>query len=59
MKTKGFRFLAITLLACAAIPAAVHAQSYFIDWYTIDGGGGTSTGGVYSVSGTIGRPDAG
>ena len=24
----------------------------------IDGGGGTSTGGVYSVSGTIGRPDA-
>jgi hypothetical protein len=59
MKTKGFRFLAITLLACAAIPAAVHAQSYSIDWYTIDGGGGTSTGGVYSVSGTIGQPDAG
>jgi hypothetical protein len=33
-------------------------QSYSIDWYTIDGGGGTSTGGVYSVSGTIGQPDA-
>ncbi len=32
---------------------------YAIDWYTIDGGGGTSTGGVYSVSGTIGQPDAG
>ena len=26
-------------------------QSYSIDWHTIDGGGGTSTGGVYSVSG--------
>ena len=26
---------------------------------SIDGGGGTSTGGVYSVSGTIGQPDAG
>src|SRR2546425_3209748 len=39
--------------------AAVHAQSYTIDWFTIDGGGGTSTGGVYSVSGTIGQPDAG
>jgi hypothetical protein len=35
------------------------AQSYSIDWYTIDGGGGTSTGGVYTVSGTIGQPDAG
>ena len=35
------------------------AQSYSIDWSTIDGSGGTSTGGVYSVSGTIGQPDAG
>jgi hypothetical protein len=32
---------------------------YSIDWQTIDGGGGTSTGGVYSVTGTIGQPDAG
>jgi len=31
---------------------------YAIDWHTIDGGGGTSTGGVYSVGGTIGQPDA-
>jgi hypothetical protein len=37
----------------------VHGQNYSIDWSTIDGGGGTSTGGVYSVSGTIGQPDAG
>jgi hypothetical protein len=36
-----------------------HAQSYSIDWYKIAGGGGTSTGGVYSVSGTIGQHDAG
>jgi len=36
-----------------------HAQNYSIDWFTIDGGGGTSTGSVYSVSGTIGQPDAG
>jgi hypothetical protein len=32
---------------------------YSINWHTVDGGGGTSTGGVYSVSGTIGQPDAG
>jgi hypothetical protein len=35
------------------------AQDYAINWSTVDGGGGTSTGGVYSVSGTIGQPDAG
>jgi len=34
------------------------AQSYTIDWYKIAGGGGTSTGGTYTVSGTIGQPDA-
>jgi hypothetical protein len=34
------------------------AQTYSIDWSTVDGGG-TSTGGVYSVSGTLGQPDAG
>jgi len=31
---------------------------YAIDWSTIDAGGGTSTGGVYSVTGTVGQPDA-
>ncbi|MEI9960755.1 MAG: hypothetical protein WDM76_06385 [Limisphaerales bacterium] len=38
---------------------SVQAQSYSIDRSTIDGGGGTSTGGGYSMSGTIGQPDAG
>jgi hypothetical protein len=44
------------LIAAAAI---AQAQNYSIDWFTIDGGGGTSTGGVYALSGTIGQPDAG
>ena len=39
--------------------ASVWAADYSLDWQTIDGGGGTSTGGVYSVTGTIGQPDAG
>ena len=39
--------------------AAAYAQPYSINWYTIDGGGGTSTGGAYTLSGTIGQPDAG
>lgn len=48
---------ACSLVLCTC-PVA-RAQSYSIDWFTIDGGGGTSTGGVYAVSGTIGQPDAG
>jgi hypothetical protein len=31
---------------------------YQISWYTIDGGGGRSTGGPYTLTGTIGQPDA-
>ena len=42
-------FVLMALLCIAAAP--VHAQSFSIDWFTIDGGGGTSTGGVYSVTG--------
>lgn len=34
------------------------AQSYSIGWYKMAGGGGTSTNGQYSISGTIGQPDA-
>ena len=45
--------------ACLGLAASALAQPYSIDWYTIDGGGGTSTGGVYTVSSTIGQPDAG
>ncbi len=32
---------------------------YTLDWFTVDGGGGMSTGGLYSVVGTIGQPAAG
>jgi hypothetical protein len=49
----------LILLFALLAPALVRAQSYSIDWFSIDGGGGSSTGGVYSVSGTIGQPDAG
>jgi hypothetical protein len=50
-----------TFILCFSllIPSLGFAQQYSIDWYKVSGGGGTSTGGVYSVSGTIGQPDAG
>ena len=31
---------------------------YEINWYTIDGGGGASSGGDFTLTGTIGQPDA-
>jgi hypothetical protein len=39
--------------------ALASGQSYTLDRFTIANGGGTSSGGGYSVSGTIGQPDAG
>ena len=58
MKAQGLSFLGIWLLTLCGV-ASVGAQNYKIDWYTIDGGGGASSGGSYVLSGTIGQPDAG
>jgi hypothetical protein len=50
----------LTLGAALLFVASVAvAQPYTVDWWTVNGGGGTSTGGPYTVSGTIGQPDAG
>ncbi len=35
------------------------SAQYSINWYKVAGGGGTSTGGGYTLNGTIGQPDAG
>jgi hypothetical protein len=47
-------FIFLSLLTSTAF-----AQQFSIDWYKVAGGGGTSSNGQYSVSGTIGQPDAG
>jgi hypothetical protein len=47
-----------TLIATALLHTA-YAQNYSIAWYKIAGGGGASTAGFYSISGTLGQPDAG
>ena len=50
----------IILSLLVSLSALVARAQYSIDWYKIAGGGGlSSTGGAYSVSGTIGQPDAG
>ena len=51
--------LGLLALALGFAAAATHAQSYAMPWYRISGGGGTSTGGVYSVNGTIGQAEPG
>jgi hypothetical protein len=53
MKTKLTLQLAFVLAGCCA------SAQFAIDWFTIDGGGGTSSNNTYVVSGTIGQPDAG
>ena len=53
------RWVRTWFAVAAGLPLAVSAQNFTVDWSTIDGGGGSSTGGVYTVTGTIGQPDAG
>ena len=48
----------IILLLRVLIPSLGFGQSYMVDWHKVAGGVGTSTGGVCSISGTIGQPDA-
>lgn len=61
-----FIALALLMLLTLALPSLapnVEAQSggsYDLTWNTFDGGGATfSTGGTYSLGGTIGQADAG
>jgi hypothetical protein len=49
----------LILIVAALVFASVASGDYQIIWSTIDGGGGTSAGGQYKLTGTIGQPDAG
>ena len=53
--------IAKVLLASSMVLCAQRAlaQSFSIDWFTIAGGGGTSSGGDFTLNGTIGQPEAG
>jgi len=58
----GIRHSLLVIACCAALfpaPRSAKAQSYSIDWFTIGGGGGASSGDSYTLNGTIGQPDAG
>jgi hypothetical protein len=57
----GFRWIVVTVTT-VALAGAVLAADYAIDWHTVDGGGAgpanASSGGTYTLSGTVGQSDA-
>ncbi|GMU84103.1 MAG: hypothetical protein AMXMBFR47_39730 [Planctomycetota bacterium] len=55
LNTTAVVAIAITLLA----HGSAVAQDYGLSWYSIDSGGGSSTGGAFVLEGTIGQFDAG
>jgi len=63
MRAKHWIGLVLALAALALLAGGVRAQrdaGYTLDWWTVDGGGQTQPSGTgYTLSGTIGQPDAG
>lgn len=60
MKRASLFLIPIALLLLANIVLAQTGDGYDLTWSTVDGGGYTfSTGGGYTLGGTIGQADAG
>ncbi len=55
---KGVITLLVVFLLVTVPALGQSGGNYVLDWSTIDGGGGVSSGGQYIVTGTIGQPDA-
>ena len=58
---RKFTLILVVILALSVSVALVAAAAntlatYAIPWWTVDGGGGTSQGGNYTLSGTAGQP---
>jgi hypothetical protein len=48
----------VTIVLLLAASTALALSDFDISWWTVDGGGGTASGGSYTLIGTIGQPDA-
>jgi hypothetical protein len=57
MKTQLHWLILLGVLLANA--PSVLAQNFTVDWFTVDGGGGRSSGGGFTLSGTIGQPEVG
>ena len=61
MRTRKIIFLCQWMLSIIIFTVAISTAGdtqYQLNWSTIDGGGGASSGGQYTLTGTIGQPDA-
>jgi len=59
-RSKTWRLALTLFILTSAFCLCVHAQTdYTNKWFSVDGGGQSSTGGVYTITGTAGQPDAG
>ena len=58
MKCRVIKSLLLVGLLILA-PSSHAGAQYSIDWFNFSGGGGSSTGGIYSIAGTIGQHGAG
>lgn len=57
---KKILFILICLVAMLLLAvSAFAAGGYDLSWWTVDGGGGISSGSGYTLTGTLGQPDAG
>jgi hypothetical protein len=59
MKRRIIIALVLVLVLLFGSDVANAAGGYSLSWWTVDCGGGTSTSPGYSLSGTVGQPDAG
>ncbi len=61
MTRRTFAIVGIALVAVLAVTWTALAQTGALDvpWFSVDGGGGTSEGGDFTLEGTIGQPEAG
>ena len=60
---RRYRGMLIALILCWLLLSAAGvvwaSEGYALEWWSLDGGGGTSAGGNYELSGAIGQADAG
>lgn len=59
MKRKWQLISLVLLLALLPLLLASATAAYDLSWWSVDGGGGKSTGGGYTLQGAVGQPDAG
>jgi hypothetical protein len=57
MKKRIILGFLVLIFAFTTVSTILAVGDYQVNWWSVDGGGGTSQGGDYAVSGTIGQPD--